>query len=105
MCTTFSGSKPRSRAHWLQTRATAGVESMSTPSMSNRIAAQAISTLSDYQRKQKGEQGGCPTCGRIHLGPHQDEASAVKCGNLSPQARHPHLTLSITAPCLGTVAV
>src|SRR5215472_9442049 len=42
MAATGSGSNPRSAAHRLQTRATAGVESMSTPSMSNSSAQQLI---------------------------------------------------------------
>ncbi|HET7238885.1 MAG TPA: hypothetical protein VFI76_07650, partial [Terrimicrobiaceae bacterium] len=40
--TIFSGSKPRSRAHWDQTRVTTGVESTKTPSISNNSALQEI---------------------------------------------------------------
>src|SRR6266704_534956 len=42
MRATVSGSNPRSMAHRFQTRVTAGVESMSTPSMSKRNARQLI---------------------------------------------------------------
>ena len=44
--TTVSGSKPCSAAHRDHTRATAGVESMSTPSRSNRRALQRIAIIS-----------------------------------------------------------
>src|SRR6266404_3118030 len=58
MWTTVSGSKPCSTAHRCHTRATAGVESISTPSMSNSRALQWIATISSNLH--------CP--GEIRLG-------------------------------------
>src|ERR1700722_2908889 len=43
--TTSSGLKPCAVAHWVQTRMTAGVESISTPSKSNSSAPHVISVI------------------------------------------------------------
>src|SRR5713226_9470641 len=59
--TTSPGSNPCSRAHHAQTRATAGVESTSTPSRSKSTPRQRIFVMVDDRRKATK----CETSGAV----------------------------------------
>jgi len=60
--TVSSGSKPCSMAHFVHTRATAGVESTNTPSKSNSSPRQEISTMIKHNRR------GTTCAGAAHAG-------------------------------------